>query len=68
MEVGGGGACEHHVGQTEGDLVLGVYQRHVGLVLHVPGEALPTLGEDDAVEETGQTARLLLHELGENHR
>ena len=68
MEVGGGRACEHHVGQTEGDLVLGVYQRHVGLVLHVPGEALPALGEDDAVEEAGQTTRLLLHELGEDHR
>ena len=63
VEVRGGGAGEHHVGEADGDLVLGVDERHVRLVLHVPLELVPALGEDDAVEETGQTPGLLLHEL-----
>ena len=63
MEVRSGRAGQHHVGQAEGDLVLSVDERHVRLVLHVPLELVPALGEDDTVQETRQTPGLLLHEL-----
>ena len=35
MKVGSGGPRQHQVGEAGGDLVLGVDERHVGLVLHL---------------------------------
>ena len=35
MKVGSGRPGQHQVGEAGGDLVLGVDERHVGLVLHL---------------------------------